>query len=224
MRIDEISINDRPREKIVNMGASQLSEVELLAIMLGSGSKNESVMDLSKRLINDYGLERLFRMSYKELQSISGIKMAKASKLMATFEIARRILSCNVNDIKLVEASDVFKYVRGMYSFLDREMLTVILVDSKLCILGKKTFSDNSYDSVDFHLKDIVKFALEKDCYGVFIVHNHPGGNLFPSENDIKSTEMLMDMCSMINVHFFDHLIISNDRYYSFSESKDIFE
>lgn len=224
MKIDEINIDDRPREKIVSKGASKLSEVELLAIMLGSGSKNESVMDLSKRLINDYGLERLFRMSYEELEGISGIKMAKASKLMATFEIARRILSNNVNDIKLNEASDVFKYVRGMYSFLEREMLTVILVDSKLSVIGKKTFSDNSYDSVDFRIKDIVKFALDKDCYGLFIIHNHPGGNLYPSDNDIKSTNMLIETCKMINVHFFDHLIISNDRYYSFSESKSIFE
>lgn len=221
--MDEIKIEDRPREKLINNGASTLSEIELLAIMLGSGNKNESVMELAERLINDYGIERLFKMNYNELKNISGVKMAKASKLMATFEIARRILSSNINDIRLNKACDVFRYVRGMYSFLDKEMLTVILVDSKLCVIDKKCYSDNKYDCVDFHLKDIIKYAIDKDCYGIFVVHNHPGGSLYPSESDIKSTKMLINMCNMINIHFFDHLIISNDKYYSFSETSNIF-
>ena len=115
VKIDEIDKLDRPREKMVIKGPEALSEVELLAIMLGSGSKNESVLDLSKRLIKDYGIDRLFRMNYDELKRISGIKIAKATKLMATFEITRRILSSKTNDIVLNDAKDVYKYVRGEY-------------------------------------------------------------------------------------------------------------
>lgn len=220
MKIDEINKNERPREKIIELGPKYLSEVELLAIMLSSGTKNESVLDLSKRLIDNYGLDRLFRMDYKELKNISGIKMAKASKLMATFEIARRILSSNVNDIELNHAEDVFRYVRGDYSFLEYEVLTVILVNSKLRIIDKMKYTDKKYDFLDFPVKDIIKFALEKNAYGIFIVHNHPGGNIYPSEADIRSTELIIKTCRNLGIHFFDHLIISDDKYYSILENK----
>ena len=219
MKISEIDINDRPREKIINDGPEKLSEIELLAIMLGSGTKNESIMDLSKRLINDYGLERLFRMNYEELKKISGIKMAKASKLIATFEIARRILKNKVMDKELKYSKDVFEYVRGDYSFLEYELLTVILVNSKLRIIKKEVFSDHNYDSISFPIKDIIKIAIDNNAYGIFIVHNHPTGNVNPSVKDIETTHELMRLCKTLGIHFFDHLIIGGDKYFSFSES-----
>jgi len=220
--MNEISVDERPREKMIKEGPETLSEVELLAIMLSSGNKNESVMELSERLINDYGIDRLFRMNYDELKNISGIKLAKASKLIATFEIARRILESNTNDIELKKAKDVFRYVRSHYSFLEYEKLMVILVNSKLRVIDKATFTDNKYDTIDFKMKEIIKFAIDKDAYGIFIVHNHPSGNIKPSLKDIESTKMILNMCNMINIHFFDHLIVSDNDYYSFSESKEL--
>jgi len=223
MKIDEIKEEERPREKIIKKGPKYLTEVELLAIMLSSGTKNESVLDLSKRLIDNYGLDRLFRMDYQELKNISGIKMAKASKLMATFEIARRILSNNVNDIELNNAIDVFNYVRGDYSFLEYELLTVVLVNSKFRVIDKKQYSNYKYDYLDFPIKDIIKFAIDKNAYGIYIIHNHPSGNYYPSLEDRVTTEKIISTCSNMNIHFFDHLIISDDKYYSMLENKKKF-
>ena len=223
MKIDEIKKNERPREKIIENGPKNLSEVELLAIMLSSGTKNESVLDLSKRLIDNYGIDRLFRMDYKELKNISGIKMAKASKLMATFEIARRILSSNINDIALKNAQDVYNYVIGDYSFLEYEVLTIILVNSKLRIIDKKTFTNHKYDYLDFPVKEIVKFAMDKNAYGFYIVHNHPSGNFYPSNEDRISTNKIVNVCNIMNIHFFDHIIISDDKYYSMVENQKNF-
>lgn len=224
VKIDEIDKLDRPREKMVIKGPEALSEVELLAIMLGSGTKNESVLDLSKRLIKDYGIDRLFRMSYDELKRISGIKIAKATKLMATFEITRRILSSKTNDIVLNDAKDVYKYVRGEYSFLEYEKLMVILVNSKLLVIDKKIYTDKSYDSIDIKIKEIIKYAIEKNAFGIFLVHNHPSGNIYPSDNDILSTQKLNNMCKILNIHFFDHLIVSDSNYYSFCNTRELDE
>ena len=216
--MEEIKKEDRPREKLINKGVDKLTDGELLALMLGSGSKNESVLDLSNRLVSNYGLDRLFRMNYDELKGISGIKLAKASKLIATFEIARRILSNNVGDFELRTASDVFKYVRSNYSFLEYELLTVILVNSKLRIIDKITYTDKKYDSINYSIKDIIKFAMDKNAYGIFLVHNHPSGTMYPSESDLKTTAKIMKLCEAMDIHFFDHIIISNDKYYSMAE------
>lgn len=218
MKIEDINKDDRPREKLINEGPKALSEVELLAIMLSSGTKNESVMDLSKRLIDDYGIERLFRMNYKELERISGIKMAKATKLLATFEIARRILSSNVNDIILSSASDIFRYIRGEYSFIEYELLTVILVNPKLQVIDKKFYTNNRHDIINFNIKEIMKYVIEKNAYGLIIIHNHPGGNVNPSNADINATLEFINASRILGIHFLDHIIISNDKYYSFAE------
>ncbi len=219
MKMEDIDINDRPRERIINEGPDKLTETELLAIMLGSGTKKESVLELSDRLIHDYGLDRLFRMNYNELKNISGIKLAKASKLIATFEIARRILSSNVNDIELRTAKDLFNYVRADYSFLEYEVLTIILVNSRLRIIDKFTYSDKEYDSISFPIKEIIRFALDKNAFGIFLVHNHPGGSKYPSTVDLKTTNELVKICKAMNIHFFDHIIISDDEYYSILEN-----
>ena len=219
MKIEDIKKDDRPREKLINEGPKNLSEVELLAIMLSSGTKNESVMDLSKRLIDDYGLERLFRMNYKELERISGIKMAKATKLLATFEIARRILSSNVNDIILSNAGEIFRYIRGEYSFIEYELLTVILVNPKLQVIDKRFYSNNRQDLISLNIKEIMTYALEKNAYGLIIIHNHPGGNIKPSNSDINATMDFISASKLLGIHFLDHIIISDDKYYSFSEN-----
>ena len=220
MKIEEINKDDRPREKIINKGPEYLEDYELLAIMLSSGTKDESILDLSKRLVNDYGLERLFRMKYNELKKISGIKIAKASKLMASFEIARRVLSNEVNDIELKTSNDVFNYVKKDYMFLEYERITLILVNSKLRIINKKIYEDKEYDKVEFKIKDIIKYSIDNNAFGIFIIHNHPTGNVKPSISDIEVTNNLINTCKNIGIHFFDHLIVSGNNFYSFSDSK----
>ena len=207
-----------PREKLVKYGVSSLTDDELLAIMLSSGIKGESVFELSKRLIKEYGFEMMFRMDYKSLSKISGIKEAKATKLLATFEITRRIIRHESSDLVLNDAEALFKYVESEYLFLEYEVLTVIYVNSKLNVIKKVKYTDEKGSSIDFPIRNIVDTALKLDSYGIFLVHNHPGGYCVPSDSDIKVTEDLNFILKSLGIHLFDHLIIARGMYYSFTE------
>lgn len=214
----DIINKERPREKLINNGSNTLSDSELLAIMLSSGSKNESVLDLSTRLINEYGLERLFKMSYYELQKISGIKAAKATKLMATFEIARRIQNQNKALTTLNNSNAVYEYVKADYLFLDTEVVTIIYVN-KLCqIIAKRSFSNNGVSKVIIPFREIVNEAIILKCFGIFMVHNHPSGDLKPSKDDLITTKNLINILKPLDIHLFDHLIISNNKFISLGD------
>ena len=208
-----------PREKMIKNGIKSLDDYELLALLLDTGTKEESVFDLSKRLVDEYGFRKLFNMNYDEIIKLKGIKAAKASKLLSCFEVTRRIISDEVNELKLDDASTIFKYIYPDYYLLEYEMLSVIYVDHKLTVIKKDKYSEKSKDAIKMPIKDIIKNALNIDAYGIFLVHNHPKGSLYPSDNDIKATMDLLNICNDIEVHLFDHLIISRGMYYSFAES-----
>ena len=145
MKMDLIEEVNRPREKIIDKGPIYLTDSELLAIMLGYGTKDESIMDLSTRLIKQYTLKGMFNMNYNDLIKISGIKKAKATKLLATFEIARRAMNTRDEDILLYTSSDVYNYIKSEYILLKEEVLTVIYVNNTLRIIDKEKYT--LYDS-----------------------------------------------------------------------------
>ena len=208
-----------PREKIIKNGPSELSDDELLAIMLSSGTKNEDVFSMSKRLIQDYGFASLMRLDYNELSKIPGIKMAKGAKLLAIFEIARRVISEENNKKCLNDAKGLFEYVYPSYYGIKKEVLMIIGVTSRLKVLNLKKYTSDSYNEINIPIKEIIKDILQMDPYGVFIIHNHPGGNINPSTADIKYTIELGKTLDALNILLLDHLIISNDTYYSFNEN-----
>lgn len=215
MKLKSIDKEERPREKLINKGVKSLSNSELLAIMLDYGTKEESVLDLSNRLIKEYGFSRLFYSSYSELKQIKGIKEAKACKLMALFEIARRIGEDNKRNITLNFPEDVFNYVKNDYLFYNIEMVSVIYID-KLCrVIGKKQFESNDPLKTIFPIKDIVAEALNNKAFGLFVVHNHPSGDLKPSKEDINTTKMLKNILDNLNIMLMDHIIIGKDNYLS---------
>lgn len=206
-----------PREKIIEDGVDSLSDSELLAIMLGSGTKDYDVFTMSEQLIKDYGLSGLFRMSYKELSKLQGIKKAKASKIMAIFEISRRVMHEEQEKVSINDAKSLFEYVYPSYYGMKKEVLMVIGVDSKLKIINEKKYTSDSYSEIHVSLKDLIKDIISMDPYGVFLIHNHPGGNINPSNQDISYTMDLGTVLKNLNILLLDHLIISLDKYYSFS-------
>ena len=206
-----------PREKIIEDGVDSLSDSELLAIMLGSGTKDYDVFTMSEQLIKDYGLSGLFRMNYKELSKLQGIKKAKASKIMAIFEISRRVMREEQEKVSIIDAKSLFEYVYPSYYGMKKEVLMVIGVDSKLKIINEKKYTSDSYSEIHVSLKDLIKDIISMDPYGVFLIHNHPGGNINPSNQDIRYTMDLGTVLKNLNILLLDHLIISLDKYYSFS-------
>ncbi len=223
MKMSLVNKNDRPREKLIEKGPFYLSDVELLAIMLGSGTKEESILDLSTRLINEYGLSGMFNMNYNDLIKISGIKEAKASKLLATFEIARRAMKNEKEEIILNEAKDVYNYIKDEYILLKDEILTVIYVSSKLTIIGKEKYTTGIVNKVMVPYREIVNSAINKKAFGIFLVHNHPGDNILPSNADIKVVKEFNNVLTPLGIHLFDSIIIGSKSYYSISEGNNNF-
>jgi len=219
MKLGKLNKNDRPRERLINNGAASLSDVELLAIMLGSGSKEESVLDLSTRLIEKYGFKALFQMSYSELNRIKGIKEAKATKLMAAFEISKRCMRVsNDKKIKITNAKALYEYVKSEYLLVDYELLCVVYVNNSLEVIKKRTYSNLGPASVVIPVRAIVTEAIALNAYGVFLSHNHPSGNTMPSISDMDSTLELSRVLSNIQIKLLDHIIIGHDDYYSLEE------
>ena len=218
MKMEYLEKEKRPREKIINEGPFNLSDAELLAIMLASGTKSESIIDLSNRLIKEYGLKNLFDMPYEELIKISGIKMAKATKLLATFEIARRCNEKKNIDIILNDSNDVFNYIKDEYILLKQEVLTVIYVKSNLSVISKEKYSSNEISKTELPIKKIIYNVITKKATGIFLVHNHPGGNIKPSNSDKMAVLDLINALKPLGCHVFDSIIISNDKYYSMED------
>lgn len=211
-----------PREKLITYGVNSLEDDELLAIMLSSGTKNEDVFQMSKRLIHNYGFSKLILMDYKELSKIQGIKEAKASKLMAIFEIVKRCMKEEDKKIVLKDSKSLFEYVYPEYMLKKKEILTVIYVDSGLRVLKKEEFSNDCYTEIKVPIKTIVKNSILNDAYGIFLVHNHPAGNKNPSNADKEYTYLLSDILKGIQILLLDHIIIAKDSYYSFSDNASL--
>lgn len=208
-----------PREKMILYGVESLTDAELLAIMLSSGTKNENVFSMSERLIKEYGIRKIFSMSYNELKNIDGIKEAKATKLMASFEIARRAEKEVKKDCLLTDSLKVYQFVKGEYRLLDYELLTIIFVDVKCNFLIKKSYSEKKVTEVELPIREIVKTALDVKAFGIYVIHNHPSGDIIPSKNDIKATRSLMSILEALSLHLFDSIIIGNNNYFSLFDS-----
>ena len=219
MKLKQITKNERPREKIIEYGPERLSDTELLAIILSIGNKGEGVLELSNRLINQYGLSKLLYMNYHELAKIPGIKEAKATKLLACFEMAKRSVQNNENE-SFKTSSDIYRYIKNTYLFESKEVLTVLYVTSKIKLIKKLKYSNNSSYYCDFPLKKIVQDALTYDAYGIILIHNHPSGDVNPSQADIDATLSIKYVLRELDILLLDHIVISKDNYYSFDENK----
>jgi len=214
MKISDLSNNDKPREKLIKYGAASLSDIELLAIMISSGTKEESVLELSSRIINEYGFKRLLNMNYRDLVKIKGINIAKATKLQASFEIAKRALKIDDN-ISIKTSIDLYNYVKEDYLFAKYEILEVIYVNKKCMVIDKRRFDNFSLTNVFVPIRKIVDDALSLNAYGLFMVHNHPSGDLSPSENDLDTYMEYKNILMKLDIKFFDSLIVSYDNFFS---------
>lgn len=211
---------DLPREKLIKYGADSLYDFELLAIMIGSGTKEKSVFELANDLINEYGLKRLFSMSFTELSKIKGIKHAKATKLMACFEIAKRCITISNENIQFSSASIVYDFIKPYYLFLKNEVISVIFVDSKCRLINKLSFDNYEPAHATLPIKKIIGEAINNNAYGVFLIHNHPSGDVRPSKSDISTTNILYNTLTDIDIILMDHIIVSDTKYFSFLEHK----
>jgi DNA repair protein RadC len=221
LNIREWSPEDRPREKLLLKGTSALSEAELVAILIGSGTTKTSAVELAKKvlLLCKNNLNELAKLSVKDLMKIKGIGEAKAITIVAALELGRRRKAQDVDEKpKISSSKDAFDLIQGELMDLPHEEFWVLLLNRMHQVVKKKRISEGGVTGTVADPKIIYKLALEELATGVIVAHNHPSGNLKPSQSDIDLTRKLKEAGKFLEVQLLDHLIIANRNYFSFAD------
>lgn len=210
--------DDRPREKLMLKGKSALSDAELIAILIGSGSRNESAVDLSKRiLVSAGGINSLAKLSVSQLMKFKGIGEAKAITIIAALELGRRRKAEETPELKKITSSKaVFEIMQPEIGELQHEEFWVLFLNNSNAVISKSQLSKGGITGTSVDIRLIFKLALENSATGLILCHNHPSGNLKPSDADKKITRKICDAGDNLDVKVLDHLIITESKYYSF--------
>jgi DNA repair protein RadC len=215
------SLDDRPREKLIEKGNKSLSDAELIAILLGSGSRDESAVDLAKRLLrfSNNNLNQLARLSLHELQNFKGIGEAKSVSIAAALELGRRRRLESALEIpKISSSKNVFELMQPLLADLNHEEFWVLFLNNSNKILTKQQLSKGGFTGTLVDIRLIFKKALEVAATALILCHNHPSGKIKPSLSDKKLTKKIIDAGIVMDIKVLDHLIITEKLYFSFAD------
>jgi DNA repair protein RadC len=221
LKIKDIPQNERPKEKLLTCGADSLSNSELLAIILRTGTQGENVLQLSSRLLSELeGLDGVLSASFNDITSIKGIKEGKASQILALSELFRRFrtLKAMKKDVKINTPKDLADLLMGEMNDLTQEVLKVVLLSTKNIIIGTKDVFKGSLNTSIVHPREIFKQAIDKNSSSIIICHNHPSGDPTPSKEDINITLRIKECGNIIGIQLVDHIIIGNNKFVSLKE------
>lgn len=220
LMIRDYPTDERPRERMVQSGAASLSNQELLAIILRTGTKSESVLQLSNRVLTTFeGLRLLKEASLEEITNINGIGLAKAVQIMAAVEIGRRIGNLAFDDRYSIRSpEDGANYVMNDMRFLSQEHFVCLYLNTKNQVLHKQTIFIGSLNASIVHPREVFKEAFRRSAASIICIHNHPSGDPTPSREDIEVTKRLVECGKIIGIDVLDHLIIGEKKYVSLKE------
>ncbi len=222
MKIKELCMDERPREKMLSKGAESLSNAELLAILLRTGTGSMNAVDVAREILKsaDGKLNGISSMSIERLCAVPGIGPAKAVALAAAFELGRRSAGESVVDSRtsVCSAKIVFRIMLPLLRGLDHEECWILYLNRANYLISKERVSVGGLDSTTLDSRTIVRKALEKKATGIIIVHNHPSGSALPGNADIQATRQLSSALKTCDIPLIDHVIIAEDSYYSFSD------
>jgi DNA repair protein RadC len=219
--ITACSEDDRPREKLILKGKVALSDAALIAILLGSGSRNESAVDLAKRILFsvDGNLIELSKMNIKELCKFKGIGEAKAISIIAALELGRRRRQAEVTIKKKITSSkQAFEYFHALIGDSSYESFYILLLRTNNTIIRDYLVSEGGLAGTVVDAKKIFKVALENNTSSIILCHNHPSGNIKPSKSDEELTKKLVQAGKNLDIPIVDHIIIGDDKYFSFAD------
>jgi DNA repair protein RadC len=213
---------DRPREKLSGQGRRALTDAELIAILIGSGSRNETAVELSKRILHHYenDLNKLGKASISELSKFKGIGEAKAISIIAALEIGRRRNDSETKAVDTIGSSrDAYNIMRRHLVDLNHEEFWIILLGRSQKVLGRELISKGGLAATICDPKIIFHAALQHQASGIILVHNHPSGNLKPSQEDLTLTKKLIAAGRVLDISIFDHLIITDGGFTSLADA-----
>ena len=213
---------DRPREKLLEQGRRALTDAELLAILIGSGSRGESAVELCKRILHDRGndLNNLSRLSVSELCRYKGIGEAKAISIIAALELGRRRKEQKEEGRPVLNSSKrVHEYMEHVYKDLPHEEFWVLYLAGGCKLIAKQLIGKGGNDFTPVDVKQVLRLALECRATSVVLTHNHPSGSIKPSTMDVQLTNKLKEAAKLFDFAIHDHVIFTNTEYYSFKDS-----
>ena len=223
--IRDLPPSERPRERLQKFGPDALSAQELLALILGRGIGGESVMMTAQKLLSHFGsLEAIMDASLEDLQNIRGLGIAKASQIKACFEIARRVYTAEEipegqkRSKLIISPRDVFKLVKSKILHYAKEHFMVLSFDSRNRFLGMDTISIGTLNANLVHPRETFESAIRRHAAQVVLAHNHPSGELEPSEDDLEITKRLVEAGKILGIELLDHVIITKDGFLSFKD------
>jgi len=220
LRIRELPAYERPRERLKESGPASLSNSELLAIILRTGTASENVLGLAARVLTRFGgLSGLARASFGELCAERGVGQAKAAQLKAALELGRRLVSTHPEERAVVRSpQDVANLLMAEMGFLDQEQLRVVLLNTKNQVISMPEIYRGSVSTSLIRTSEVFREAVRENCPAIIVVHNHPSGDPNPSSEDIEVTERIVETGKVLDIEVLDHLIIGQQRYVSLKE------
>jgi DNA repair protein RadC len=220
LMIRDFPEDERPRERLISDGPESLANHELLAILLRTGTKDESVLQLANRLLNHFeGLRLLKDATIEEMTSIKGIGTAKAVQILAAIELGRRISRLQYDERYVIRSpEDGAKYVMEDMRFLSQEHFVCLYLNTKNQVIHRKTVFIGSLNASIVHPREVFKEAIKRSAASVICAHNHPSGDPTPSREDIEVTKRLAECGRMIGIELLDHLIIGDRKFVSLKE------
>ncbi len=208
MKIKDLPENSKPREKFLKYGPENLSDAELMAIILRTGTINENVIDMSNRLIKQHTLSKLFDCSLKELQEIKGIGQSKAMQILAMSELGKRYSNSQNPIKKITSAKDVYEYFKERLKDEKQENFYVLMLNTQNNIISDQLVSKGVLDAAILHPREVFRPAIKNSSSKIILIHNHPSGNPEPSPEDLEMTNILMQSGKLLNIKILDHVII----------------
>jgi DNA repair protein RadC len=219
-KLCEYMQDELPREKLFLKGPQSLVNFELLALLLRTGTKDKNVLELSREVMKKFSTREISQKTFQELLSIKGISHAKASIIIAAFELSRR-LSQQQEKIKLDSSQGVFAYLKEEMVPLLEERVICLFVNAKMTLIKKEVISQGSLTFSFIEPRKVMQKALEYNAYAFFLIHNHPSGDPTPSQEDIRITKRIKEISNLMHVFFLDHIIIG-ETYYSFYDNDNL--
>ena len=223
LAIKDWAQEDRPRERLLEQGSRFLSDAEILAIVLGSGSRNQSALSLAQCILADFGndLNALSNSQVGELLEFPGIGKAKAVTLLAAFELSRRLGAAPKSEKQVVKDSEsAYRSLRAKFGKLAHEEFWILYLNNANAVLAIRQLSKGGITGTVVDIRLLLKNALEWGAVGLIVAHNHPSGQLKPSRSDLALTQKLAKAASVLDIKLLDHLIITESSYFSFADEK----
>jgi len=222
MKITDWAVEDRPRERLWSKGPASLSDAELLAILIGSGTRNHSALDLARELLAMAGnsLGDLGRLSAGEIRKIRGVGEAKAVTIAAALELGRRRKIAETGENPQIRSSsDVYNIMCPVMEDLPHEEFWILFLNRANRVTGRMKISQGGVSGTVTDVRIVMKKAIESLASGLVICHNHPSGNNSPSDSDIRITQKIKEAGALMDIQLLDHLIIAGKDYYSFADN-----